>query len=252
MHHATDLSSFLWPAGIQSYVIFSDTHDALSFLSHSVRMTFDSASRLLLIFAPSCLPETPCCLAFSLPARSTRFYTTETTAVTLTNSQHTHTRPFNGPLSGTTQMGRYQKKHSPTNTHPEHQTIGVSGWTFLRELAHPGSPRQRANNQFQDFYKPKFSLHFLRPQNPWEPWPPPEMHAESSIHKHAQMDGQVKNIMLLAAHRTGDKDIKTTSTISATDYPSHYYFLKKYPPTSTKGVQGLNRACTKSILDAKL
>jgi len=27
---------------------------------------------------------------------------------------HTHTQPFNGLWSGTTQVGRYQKKHSPT------------------------------------------------------------------------------------------------------------------------------------------
>jgi len=29
---------------------------------------------------------------------------------------HTHTQPFNGLLSGTTQVSRYQKKHSPTHT----------------------------------------------------------------------------------------------------------------------------------------
>jgi len=28
----------------------------------------------------------------------------------------THTQPFNGLLSGTTRVGRYQKKHSPTHT----------------------------------------------------------------------------------------------------------------------------------------
>jgi len=37
-------------------------------------------------------------------------------------STHTHTRmhtqPFNGLLFGTTRAGRYQKKHSPTHTHP--------------------------------------------------------------------------------------------------------------------------------------
>jgi len=35
---------------------------------------------------------------------------------------HTHTQPFNGLLSGTTRVGRYQKKHSPTHTHPDHRT----------------------------------------------------------------------------------------------------------------------------------
>ena len=30
-------------------------------------------------------------------------------------------RPFNGLRSGTTRVGRYQKKHSPTHTHPDHR-----------------------------------------------------------------------------------------------------------------------------------
>ena len=29
--------------------------------------------------------------------------------------------PFNGLWSGTTRVGRYQKKHSPTHTHPDHR-----------------------------------------------------------------------------------------------------------------------------------
>ena len=33
-----------------------------------------------------------------------------------------HTQPFNGLLSGTTRVCRYQKKHSPTHTHPDHRT----------------------------------------------------------------------------------------------------------------------------------
>ena len=35
---------------------------------------------------------------------------------------NTHTQPFNGLLSGTTRVGRYQKKHSPTHTHPDDRT----------------------------------------------------------------------------------------------------------------------------------
>jgi len=31
-------------------------------------------------------------------------------------------QPFNGLWSGTTRVGRYQKKHSPTHTHPDHRT----------------------------------------------------------------------------------------------------------------------------------
>jgi len=33
--------------------------------------------------------------------------------------EHTHTQPFNGHLSRTTRVSRYQKKHSPTHTHDE-------------------------------------------------------------------------------------------------------------------------------------
>ena len=33
---------------------------------------------------------------------------------------HTHTQLFNGLLSGTTRVGQYEKKHSPTHTHPDH------------------------------------------------------------------------------------------------------------------------------------
>jgi len=35
---------------------------------------------------------------------------------------HTHTQQFNGLLCGTTRVGRYQKKHSPTHTHPDDRT----------------------------------------------------------------------------------------------------------------------------------
>ena len=39
-----------------------------------------------------------------------------------------HTQPFNGLLSETTRVGRYQKKYSPTHTHPDHRTSFI---TFL-------------------------------------------------------------------------------------------------------------------------
>jgi len=37
-----------------------------------------------------------------------------------------HTQPFKGPLSGTTQVGWYQKKHSPTHTYPDHQIFFIN------------------------------------------------------------------------------------------------------------------------------
>ena len=37
-----------------------------------------------------------------------------------------HTQPFNAPSFGTTQVAWYQKKHSPTHTHPDHQTSFIN------------------------------------------------------------------------------------------------------------------------------
>ena len=41
-------------------------------------------------------------------------------------ASHTHTQLFNGPLSRTTHVSQYQKKHSPTHTHPVHQTYFIN------------------------------------------------------------------------------------------------------------------------------
>ena len=46
----------------------------------------------------------------------------------------THTQPFNGRWSGTTRVGRYQKKHSPTHTHPGHRTSFISFLHLLRSI----------------------------------------------------------------------------------------------------------------------
>jgi len=46
---------------------------------------------------------------------------------------HTHTQPFYGPLSGTTRVSRYQKKHSPT--HHRHHPIFISFFHLPRSIA---------------------------------------------------------------------------------------------------------------------
>ena len=43
-------------------------------------------------------------------------------------------QPFYGPLSGTTQVSRYQKKHSPTH-HPDHHPIFISFFHLPRSIA---------------------------------------------------------------------------------------------------------------------
>ena len=47
----------------------------------------------------------------------------------------THTQPFNGPWSGTTRVGRYQKKHSPTHIHPDHRTSFINFLHLLHSIA---------------------------------------------------------------------------------------------------------------------
>jgi len=46
-----------------------------------------------------------------------------------------NTQPFNGPWSGTTRVGRYQKKHSPTHTHPDHRTSFINFFHLLQYIA---------------------------------------------------------------------------------------------------------------------
>ena len=48
---------------------------------------------------------------------------------------HTHTQPFNGLWSGTTRVGRYQKKHSPTHTNPDHRTSFIIFLHLQRSMA---------------------------------------------------------------------------------------------------------------------
>ena len=57
-------------------------------------------------------------------------------AILLTLSR-THTQLFNGPLSGSTKVGRYQKKHSPTQSHahPDHQTSFINFHHLLWSVA---------------------------------------------------------------------------------------------------------------------
>ena len=47
----------------------------------------------------------------------------------------THIQPFNGLWSGITRVGWYQKKHSPTHTHPDHRTSFINFLHLLRSIA---------------------------------------------------------------------------------------------------------------------
>ena len=44
-------------------------------------------------------------------------------------------QPFNGRLSGATRVGRHQKKHSPTHTHPGQRTSFITFIHLQRSMA---------------------------------------------------------------------------------------------------------------------
>ena len=54
---------------------------------------------------------------------------------TLAAAQQQQQRPFNGLWSGTTRVGRYQKKHSPTHTHPDHRASFITFIHLQRSMA---------------------------------------------------------------------------------------------------------------------
>ena len=68
---------------------------------------------------------------------------------------HTHTHPFNGPFSGTTQVGRYQKGYKPIWILLKHETVSGSGisWAMCKS-----APRYKQITmpapQHSIFYRP--------------------------------------------------------------------------------------------------
>jgi len=67
-------------------------------------------------------------------------------------------QPFYGPLSGTTQMTWYQKKHTPTH-HPDHHPIFISFFHLLQSIA-SSLFKLRA---WQSFYTTSFHVLFGLP-----------------------------------------------------------------------------------------
>jgi len=49
--------------------------------------------------------------------------------------QQQQQQPFNGRLSGTTRVGRYQKTHSPAHTHPGQRTSFITFLHLQRSMA---------------------------------------------------------------------------------------------------------------------
>ena len=64
----------------------------------------------------------------NMQAETKRYYSQTQTNRKLNGQQQQQQQPFNGRLSGTTRVGRYQKKHSPAHTHPGQR---ISFITFL-------------------------------------------------------------------------------------------------------------------------
>ena len=68
---------------------------------------------------PGCLSRK--CVGWLANGSLTRKHPQNSHFITSNNKQ----QPFYGPLSGTTRVSRYQKKHSPTH-HPDHHPIYIS------------------------------------------------------------------------------------------------------------------------------
>jgi len=80
----------------------------------------------------------PDTLPAAQPTASKHWYTTENkykiTEIYMSLQYETHTQLFNGPLSGTIQVSRYQKKHSPTHTHEEEEGFAQITRSIVWEL----------------------------------------------------------------------------------------------------------------------
>ena len=60
---------------------------------------------------------------------------TKQSNATSATQQQQQQRPFNGLWSGTTRVGRYQKKHSPTHTHPNQRASFITFLHLQRSMA---------------------------------------------------------------------------------------------------------------------
>jgi len=73
--------------------------------------------------------------------------------ITKLTHTHTHTQPFNGPLSGTTRVSRYQKKPSPTHTNEEEEGFAQT----TRSIAGSSSLFGALSQQGLDPVKPAYN-----------------------------------------------------------------------------------------------
>ena len=74
----------------------------------------------------------------STTARASRTYESLATDCNLDGNYdcfYTHAQPFNGLRSGTTLVGWYHNKHSPTHTHPDYRTSFIIFLHLQRSMA---------------------------------------------------------------------------------------------------------------------
>ena len=89
---------------------------AKSFAPRSRLITTPTPYHSFFYYGPDALPDAPTALTANLPISQQQ-------------------QPFYGPLSQTTQVSRYQKKHSPTHTYPDHQPSSISFLHLLQCIA---------------------------------------------------------------------------------------------------------------------
>ena len=77
-------------------------------------------------------------------------------AQSITSKQQQQQRPFNGLWSGTTRVGQFQKKHSPTHTHPDHRASFISflhlQWSMASSLFNLHAWQSSRTTSFQVFF----------------------------------------------------------------------------------------------------
>ena len=77
-------------------------------------------------------------------------------AQSITSKQQQQQRPFNGLWSGTTRVGQFQKKHSPTHTHPDHRASFISflhlQWSMASSLFNLRAWQSSRTTSFQVFF----------------------------------------------------------------------------------------------------
>jgi len=116
------------------------------------------------------------CLRLDLPSSTVRWASVRApsqrnwsdemrTWLSLWSDMQQQQQPFNGRLSGTTRVGRYQKKHSPAHTHPGQRTSFITfrhlQWSAASSLFSLRAWQFSRTTSFQILFGLPLGMHFF-------------------------------------------------------------------------------------------